>query len=78
MLRRGYNYMDGLDRAGRIDAGLFFMAYQADPRQAFIPVQQALARSDALNEYIKHVGSGIWACPPGVGPGDHWGGTLLG
>lgn len=78
MLRRGYNYMDGLDRAGRIDAGLFFMAYQADPRQGFIPVQQALARSDALNEYIKHVGSGIWACPPGVGPGDYWGSTLLG
>ncbi len=77
-MRRGYNYMDGLDRAGRIDAGLFFMAYQADPRQGFIPVQQALARSDALNEYIKHVGSGIWACPPGVGPGDYWGSTLWG
>ncbi|MGV1037392.1 MAG: iron uptake transporter deferrochelatase/peroxidase subunit [Candidatus Nanopelagicales bacterium] len=78
LLRRGYNYTDGIDRTGRIDAGLFFMAYQADPRRAFIPIQTTLAVKDSLNEYIKHVGSGIWACPPGVRQGQSWGHALFG
>ncbi len=66
MLRRGYNFTDGNDSLGRLDAGLFFLAYQQDPRTSFIPVQTALARSDALNEYIKHVGSALFAVPPGA------------
>ena len=32
---------------------------------------------DNLNEYIQHVGSGVWACPPGVQPGDWWGQALF-
>lgn len=31
MLRRGYNYTDGNDALGRLDAGLFFIAYVRDP-----------------------------------------------
>ena len=34
--------------------------------------------SDALNEYIKHTGSALFACPPGVRPGGYVGETLLG
>ena len=49
MLRRGYNYTDGSDGLGRLDAGLFFLAYQRDVRTSFLPVQQMLARSDTLN-----------------------------
>src|SRR5690606_25907882 len=64
MLRRGYSYVDGSDDLGRMDAGLFFIAYQRDPATAFIPVQNALADNDVLNEYIKHVSSGVFACPP--------------
>lgn len=78
LLRRGYSFADGVDRLGRMDAGLFFLAYQRDPRRQFVPIQQRLARSDSLNEYIKHESSGLWACPPGVGPGGSWGDTLLG
>jgi deferrochelatase/peroxidase EfeB len=78
MLRRGFNMTDGVDGLGHLDAGLFFLAYQRDPRTAFVPVQQALAARDALNEYIQHTGSGIWAVPPGVGPDGWWGQTLLG
>ncbi|MGW0804859.1 iron uptake transporter deferrochelatase/peroxidase subunit [Nonomuraea sp. NPDC002799] len=79
LLRRGYNFVDGSDGLGRLDAGLFFIAYQRDPRRQFVPVQMALARSDPLNEYIKHVSSGLFACPPGVlDAGDHWGRTLFG
>jgi len=66
MLRRGYNFVDGNDPLGRLDAGLFFLAYQRDIRTAFLPVQTALARNDSLNEYIKHVGSATFAVPPGV------------
>ncbi|WP_344579607.1 iron uptake transporter deferrochelatase/peroxidase subunit [Nonomuraea roseoviolacea] len=78
LLRRGYNYVDGSDGLGRLDAGLFFIAYQRDPRTAFVPVQTNLAKHDALNEYIKHVSSGLFACPPGVrDAGDYWGRALF-
>ena len=79
LLRRGYNFVDGSDGLGRLDAGLFFIAYQRDPRNQFVPVQRNLARSDTLNEYIRHVGSAVFACPPGVtGPNDFWGRALFG
>ncbi|GGK05731.1 peroxidase [Pilimelia anulata] len=79
MLRRGYHFVDGSDGLGRLDAGLFFLAFQRDPRRSFVPVQRALARADVLNEYIRHVGSAVFACPPGVRePGDFWGRALFG
>lgn len=68
----------GSDSQGRIDAGLFFLAYQRDPRRQFVPMQRRLATGDRLSAYIRHVGSGLWACPPGVSPGGYWGDTLLG
>jgi deferrochelatase/peroxidase EfeB len=78
LLRRGYNFVDGSDGLGRLDAGLFFIAYQRDPRKQFVPVQMSLAKTDPLNEYIKHVSSGLFACPPGVrDAGDYWGRTLF-
>ncbi|GAA3750239.1 iron uptake transporter deferrochelatase/peroxidase subunit [Streptomyces tremellae] len=77
MLRRGYSYTDGTDGLGRLDAGLFFLAYQRDIRRAFIPVQRRLARGDALNEYIQHVGSAVFAVPPGVRDTDDWWGREL-
>ena len=75
LLRRGYNYVDGNDALGRLDAGLFFISFQRSPQQ-FITVQQNLAR-DALNEYIKHVGSAIFAVPPGAKEGRSVGATLF-
>jgi deferrochelatase/peroxidase EfeB len=77
LLRRGYNFVDGSDGLGRLDAGLFFLAYQRDPRKQFVPIQQQLSRSDTMNEYIVHVGSGIFACPGGVKPGGYWGDKLF-
>ncbi|MEU7134013.1 iron uptake transporter deferrochelatase/peroxidase subunit [Streptomyces sp. NPDC046261] len=78
ILRRGYSFTDGTDGLGRLDAGLFFIAYQRDVRDAFIPLQTNLARNDALNEYIQHVGSAIFAVPPGVrDSGDWWGKALF-
>jgi len=79
ILRRGYSFTDGTDPAtGQLDAGLFFLAYQKDPRVQFVPIQRRLGSSDALNEYIKHVGSGLFAVPPGVSAaGDFFGKSLL-
>jgi deferrochelatase/peroxidase EfeB len=79
LLRRGYNVVDGSDGIGRLAAGLFFIAYQRDPRRQFVPVQRNLARSDVLNEYIRHVSSGVFAVPPGVRDATgYWGETLFG
>lgn len=66
MLRRGFNYQNGFDSVGHIDAGLMFVAFQQSVAENFTPVLQALGRSDALNEYISHIGTGIYAVPPGV------------
>jgi deferrochelatase/peroxidase EfeB len=76
LLRRGYNYVDGNNAYGRLDAGLLFMSYQNSPAQ-FITVQRALA-TDTLNEYIRHVGSAIFVVPPGASPGGFVGEGLLG
>lgn len=79
MLRRGYNYTDGSDGLGRLDAGLFFIAFVCDPRTHFVPVQNRMAKHDALSEYLKHTGSGLFAIPPGVPEqeGRYLGDTLL-
>lgn len=75
ILRRGYNFVDGNTDLGRLDAGLFFLSYQRDPAQ-FVGIQRALS-TDAMNEYIRHVGSGIWAIPPGAAPGSFVGASLF-
>ncbi|MGZ6754286.1 MAG: Dyp-type peroxidase, partial [Nocardioides sp.] len=77
MLRRGYNFVDGTDRLGGLDAGLFFLAYVRDPRTHFIPVQARMARADALMEYLKVTGSALFAVPPGAAPGEHVGQALF-
>ena len=69
LLRRGYSFTDGIDPVtGELDAGLFFICFQRDPREQFVPIQRLLAENDALNEYIKHVGSAVFAIPPACGP----------
>ena len=70
ILRRGYNFDDGMAPGlTQSDAGLFFLAYQRDPRIQFVPIQHRLASSDRLNEYIQHTSSGLWAVPPGTAGG---------
>jgi deferrochelatase/peroxidase EfeB len=75
LLRRGYNFVDGNDELGRLDAGLFFLSFQRSPQQ-FIDVQTSLA-ADGLNEYLKHVGSAIFAVPRGVREGEYVGQALF-
>ncbi|MDO7881308.1 iron uptake transporter deferrochelatase/peroxidase subunit [Antiquaquibacter soli] len=75
MLRRGYNFVDGSNDLGQLRAGLFFMSYQRSPQQ-FIDVQSALA-TDAMNEYIRHVGSALFAIPRGARDGSFVGAELF-
>ena len=77
MLRRGYNFVDGSDALGGLDAGLFFIAFVRDPRTQFIPLQNRMAQMDALMEYLKFTSSAIFAVPPGAGPGEYVGQALF-
>jgi deferrochelatase/peroxidase EfeB len=77
LLRRGYNFVDGNDELGRLNAGLFFICFNRDSRRQFVPIQQSLARSDRMNEYVKHVGSALFAVPPGASAGGWVGETLF-
>jgi deferrochelatase/peroxidase EfeB len=87
ILRRGYSFNDGLnvsdDRAApenprmTFDAGLLFMAYQKDPRTGFVQMFERMSRLDRLNQFTTHVGSGVFAVPPGVQAGGFIGETLF-
>lgn len=65
MLRRSFSYASGIDSHGQLDAGLLFISFQRHP-QRFIQIQNAFGNVDKLNEYITHIGSGIFACFAGV------------
>ncbi|MDN5853912.1 MAG: Dyp-type peroxidase [Actinomycetia bacterium] len=77
--RRSWNYDDGWTSAGERDAGLLFLAWQADPRRGFIPIQQSLVdNDDALNGVTRHVGSALFAMLPQPPDPDVAGRDLLG
>jgi deferrochelatase/peroxidase EfeB len=77
MLRRGYNFVDGSDALGGLNAGLFFIAFMRDPDTQFVPVQNRMAQHDALMEYLKFTSSAVFAVPPGVRPGEYVGQALF-
>jgi deferrochelatase/peroxidase EfeB len=77
MLRRGYNFVDGSDPLGGLIAGLFFIAFVRDPDTHFIPIQNKMAKSDAMMEYLKVTGSALFAVPPGIAEGEYVGQALF-
>ncbi len=77
MLRRGYNFVDGSNALGGLDAGLFFIAFVRDPVRQFVPVMNRMAKQDALVEYLKFTSSALFAVPPGTAPGEHVGQALF-
>ncbi|GAB2460149.1 iron uptake transporter deferrochelatase/peroxidase subunit [Nocardioides hungaricus] len=77
MLRRGYNFVDGSDAIGGLNAGLFFIAFVRDPDTHFIPIQSQMAKSDAMMEYLKVTGSALFAVPPGIGAGEYVGQAIF-
>lgn len=72
LLRRGYNYTDGIDtRTGTLAAGLFFIAFQKNAHDQFVRIQNNLAQ-DGLNEYISPISSSLFAIPPGLSKIGDW------
>jgi deferrochelatase/peroxidase EfeB len=77
LLRRGYNFVDGSDAIGGLDAGLFFIAFVRNPDTQFVPMQTKMAKIDALMEYLKFTSSALFAVPPGATGPDDWIGSPL-
>ncbi|GAA1197381.1 Dyp-type peroxidase [Pseudonocardia alaniniphila] len=72
ILRRSYSFHEGQE------AGLFFIAFQSDP-EAFVTLQRKLGSHDALDTFIQHTTSGLFACPGGLTEHgeDYWGSGLF-
>jgi deferrochelatase/peroxidase EfeB len=87
ILRRSYSYNDGTNfyierwppwrQETEYDAGLIFVAHQSDPRTGFIPINEKLAKFDMMNQFTTHVGSAVFAVPPGAKPGSYIGAGLF-
>jgi deferrochelatase/peroxidase EfeB len=87
ILRRAYAYDNGVAtiaerwppwrQAVTLDAGLLFQCYQRDPRSGFTRMFEKMSRFDMLNQFTTHVGSGLFACPPGARPGEFIGQGLF-
>jgi deferrochelatase/peroxidase EfeB len=87
MLRRGYSYNDGVNftaerwppwhQGMEYDSGLFFLAYQRDPRASFVKIFERMSKLDMLNQFATHTGGGLFACPGGAAEGEFIGQRLF-
>ncbi|MDU0968653.1 MAG: Dyp-type peroxidase [Actinomycetaceae bacterium] len=76
MLRRGYNYIEGLDEFGQLNGGLFFIAFVRKPSRNFTPILKRMAR-DTMTEFLIHVGTGMFIIPPGLRKGEKFIGSRV-
>lgn len=77
ILRRPFNYSNGVTKSGQLEMGLLFICYQNDLDQGFIAVQRRLD-GEPLEEYIKPIGGGYFFTLPGVADkNDYLGRSLL-
>ena len=78
ILRRGYSFTDGIDAAlGPARRRPLLHRLPARPGAPFVALQRRLGANDALNEYIQHIGAGVFGVPPGVRRGGYVGEGLF-
>jgi len=87
ILRRSYSYNDGVNftaerwppwRQGmEYNAGLLFICYQRDPRTGFIKIFDKMSKFDMMNQFVTHIGGGLFACPGGAKDGEFIGQRLF-
>ncbi|SME96706.1 deferrochelatase/peroxidase EfeB [Tistlia consotensis] len=77
ILRRPFNYANGVTKSRQLEQGLLFVCYQADLEKGFLTVQGRLD-GEPLEEYVKPIGGGYFYALPGVPrPGDYLGRPLV-
>ncbi|HTX31316.1 MAG TPA: Dyp-type peroxidase [Solirubrobacteraceae bacterium] len=76
MIRRGFNYHRGFDKAGQLDQGLVFIAFNQAPSRQFVPVQTRL-NQEPMIDYITPIGGGYFFVPPGAQSQGDWVGSGL-
>jgi len=87
ILRRAYAYDNGVAHIAErwppwrqgmmMDAGLMFLCWQRDPRSGFVKIFENMAKFDMMNQFVTHIGSGLFACPPGAQQGEFIGQALF-